>query len=130
MSEKMFTLAGDLKEGRYLLIEDFPCRIVSIDKSKTGKHGSAKLRIVAIDIFTGQKRNLLTQSTADVEVPIIERKNAQVLSVTGTSAQVMDPQNYEVYEVQIPEDLIGQISAGDEVEMLQAMGRKAMQRKR
>ena len=130
MSEKMFTSAGDLKEGRYVLIEDAPCRIASIDKSKTGKHGSAKLRIVAIDIFTGQKRNLLTQSTADVEVPIIERKNAQVLSVSVNSAQIMDPQTYEVYDVLIPEDLIGQINAGDEVEMLQAMGKKAMQRKR
>ncbi|MEM4272485.1 MAG: translation initiation factor IF-5A [Candidatus Bilamarchaeaceae archaeon] len=130
MTEKMFASSSDLKEGRYVLIEGAPCRIMSIDKSKPGKHGAAKMRIVAIDIFTGQKKNLLTQSGADVEVPVIERKNAQVLSVSGNSAQVMDPQTYEVYDVQIPEDLVGQINAGDEVEMLQAMGKRAMQRKR
>lgn len=130
MSEKVFALAKELKEGKYVLIDDCPCRIVSMDKSKPGKHGAAKLRIVAIDIFTEQKKNLLTSTDADVEVPIIDRKNVQVLSVSVDSAQVMDPQSYETYEVSIPAELRGQVSAGDEVEMLEAMGKRSMVRKR
>lgn len=130
MSGKIFASAKELKEGKYVLIDDCPCRIASLDKSKPGKHGAAKLRIVAIDIFTGQKKNLLTSSDADVEVPIIERKNVQVLSVSGDSAQVMDPTSYETYEVSIPSELSGQVSAGDEVEIMEAMGKRAMMRKR
>ena len=130
MSEKIFASAKDLKVGKYVLIEGAPCRVVSIDKSKPGKHGSAKLRIVATDIFTGQKKNLLTNTGADVEVPIIERKNAQVLSVSGNSAQIMDPQTYETIDIAIPSELQGQVNAGDEVEMMVAMGKRVILRKR
>lgn len=130
MAEKVFASAKDLHEGKYLLIDDVPCRIVSIDKSKTGKHGSAKLRIVAIGIFDGQKKNLLTTADADVEVPVIERKNVQVLSVSGNTAQVMDQTTYEVFEMEIPPELQGQVEAGKEVEVMEAMGRKVMQRVR
>ena len=128
MSEKIFGSAKELQEGKYLLIDDIPCRIASIDKSKTGKHGSAKLRIVAIGIFDGQKKNLLTTADSDVEIPIIERKNAQVMSVSGTTAQVMEQTNYEVFEMQIPQELQGQIEAGKEVEIMEAMGRRVIVR--
>lgn len=130
MSEKIFASAKDLKVGKYVLIEDAPCRVTSIDISKPGKHGAAKLRAVAVDIFTGQKKNLLTNTGADIEVPIIDRKNAQVLSVSGNSAQVMDPQSYETFDIAIPEELHGQINAGDEVEMMEAMGKRVILRKR
>ncbi|MFA5412604.1 MAG: translation initiation factor IF-5A [Candidatus Micrarchaeia archaeon] len=128
MSEKIFGSAKELHEGKYLLIDDIPCRIASIDKSKTGKHGSAKLRIVAIGIFDGQKKNLLTTADSDVEIPIIERKNAQVMSVSGTTAQVMEQTNYEVFEMQIPPEMQGQIEAGKEVEIMEAMGRRVIVR--
>jgi translation initiation factor 5A len=130
MSEKVFASAKELKEGKYVLIEGFPCRISSIDKSKPGKHGAAKLRIVAVDIFTGQKKNLLTNTGADVEVPIIDRKNAQVLSVSGNSAQVMDPDTYETVDIAIPPEIAGTVSAGDEVEIMEAMGKRVILRKR
>ena len=87
MSNKIFTTAKELKEGKYVLIDEVPCRIVSIDSSKPGKHGSAKMRIVAMGVFNNQKKNLLVPSSADVEVPIIERKSVQVLSVSGNSVQ-------------------------------------------
>ncbi|MFP3484331.1 MAG: translation initiation factor IF-5A, partial [Caldivirga sp.] len=40
--------AGDIKEGSYIMIDNVPCRVVEVEKSKTGKHGSAKARIVGI----------------------------------------------------------------------------------
>lgn len=126
MSEKIFGSAKELQEGKYLLIDDIPCKIASIDKSKTGKHGSAKLRIVAIGIFDGQKKNLLTTADSDVEIPIIERKNAQVMSISGTTAQVMEQTNYEVFEMRIPPELQGQVEAGKEVEIMEAMGRRVI----
>ncbi len=128
MVEKVFGTAKELKVGKYILIEDIPCRIVDIESSKPGKHGSAKMRITAVGVFEGQKKTLLTPGDADVEVPIIERKSVQIMSVTGKTAQVMDSQTYEMYEMEIPEELVSSAAAGKEVEILEAMGKRKMER--
>jgi len=59
----------ELKEGRYVIIDDEPCVIKSIAKSKPGKHGAAKARVDAIGIFDGQKRSTVQPVTAKVYVP-------------------------------------------------------------
>ncbi len=128
MVEKVFAVAKELKVGKYVLVDDIPCKVVNIETSKPGKHGSAKMRITAIGIFNGQKKTLLTPGDADVEVPIIERKNAQILSVSGKNAQVMDSQSYEVYDIEIPDEFADAVAAGKEAEILEAMGRKKIER--
>jgi translation initiation factor 5A len=130
MVEKVFAVAKDLRVGKYLLVDDIPCRIVQIESSKPGKHGSAKMRITAIGIFNGQKKTVLSPGDADVEVPIIDRKTVQVMSVSGTTAQVMDQETYEVYDMDVPEELKGQVEPGKEVDILAAMGNKRMERVR
>jgi translation initiation factor 5A len=126
--EKIFASAKDLKEGKYILIDDIPCRIVSIEKSKPGKHGAAKMRITAIGIFNGEKKQWLGPSDQDVEIPIIERSNAQIVSVNGNIAQLMDMKTYETFELPIPEEFLSQAEPGKEAELLISMGKKAIQR--
>ena len=128
MTDKIFTTAKDLREGKYLLIEDIPCRIVNIETSKSGKHGAAKMRITGVGIFGGAKKTLLTPGDADVEVPIIDRKNVQIMSVSGNTAQVMDVQNYEMYDLEIPTEMQGQVVAGKEAEIIEAMGKRMIER--
>lgn len=128
MVEKVFAVAKELKVGKYVLIDDIPCRVVNIESSKPGKHGSAKMRITAIGIFEGQKKTLLSPGDADVEVPIIDRKSVQIMSVSGNTAQVMDQQSYEVYDMEVPEELAGQAEAGKEADVLEAMGKRKMER--
>jgi translation initiation factor 5A len=130
MVEKVFAVAKELKEGKYVLIDDIPCRVVEIESSKPGKHGAAKMRVTGIGVFESQKKTLLTPGDADVEVPIIERKNALVLSVSGKNANVMDQQTNEVYDIEIPEELMEKIANGKEIEIIEAMGRKKMERVR
>jgi translation initiation factor 5A len=130
MVEKKYGSMGDLKIGKYVLIEDVACRVVSIDKSKPGKHGAAKMNVVAIGIFDDVKRTIMKPTDADVEIPIIERKRAQVVSVTGTSAQLMDTQSYETFEVELPEDMRAEVESGKEIEYMEAMGRKLLTRVR
>jgi len=36
---------GSAKEGSNIVIDGEPCRVVGIEKSKTGKHGSATVRV-------------------------------------------------------------------------------------
>ncbi len=130
MVEKVFAVAKELRVGKYVLIEDIPCRVVEIESSKPGKHGAAKMRITGIGIFDGQKKTLLSPGDADVECPIIERKNVMILSFSGNSAQVMDQSTNEVYDIEVPEELLSSIANGKEVEIIEAMGRKKMERVR
>lgn len=130
MSDVVFQIGKDLKVGKYVLIDNVPCRIVDIETSKPGKHGSAKMRITAMGLFDNSKRNLLIPSDADVQVPIVERKIAQVISVQGNSAQLMDSQTYEYFDVSVPEDMLEKIEAGKEVEIMVAMGKRALERVR
>jgi translation initiation factor 5A len=126
--EKTFISMKDVKVGRFILIDEIPCRVVDIETSSPGKHGSAKMRVTAIGIFDGQKKTLLKPSDSDVEAPVIKKGKAQVVSVKGETAQLMDSESYEVYELPIPSDLSGKINAGEEVEVIEAMGRRILSR--
>ena len=125
---KIFSSAKELKEGKYVIIEDIPCRIVNIDSSKPGKHGAAKMRVTGIGIFDGQKKQLLVPSDADVEVPIIDRQTAQVVAVNGNTVQLMDTTTYEVFELTIPEELVKDAAAGKEADIMCALDKKTITR--
>lgn len=113
--EKKFTQVGQLKIGGFVLIDGQVCQIKSMEKSKPGKHGSAKARITAVGLFSGQKKNLLKPTSADVEVPIIKRGNAQVVAVMGDIVQIMDSQDYSTMDVKKPKDISG-LESGVDVE--------------
>ena len=128
MVDRVFGSMGDLKIGKYVLIEDAPCRVVSMDKSKPGKHGAAKIRVEAIGLFDGTKRNLMKSSDGDVEIPIIERKRAQVVNVEGNTATLMDLVSYETFEVPVPDDMKAEIEPGKEIQYMEVMGRRLLLR--
>ncbi|MBI5553649.1 MAG: translation initiation factor IF-5A [Candidatus Diapherotrites archaeon] len=113
--EKKFTKVGQLKENSFVLIDGFPCQIKEFEKSKPGKHGSAKARITAIGYFDGQKRNLMKPTEADAEVPIIEKGVAQVVAIMGDSVQVMDTTTFTTFDCKKPEDVPG-LASGTEIE--------------
>ena len=108
-------MAKFVKVGTYIMIDDEPCRVISMQKSKTGRHGSTKTRIEAVGAFDSKKRLLLKPGASELEVPVIEKKSAQVISVSGEIAQLMDLQDYSTFEVSIPEELRGKLDSGTEV---------------
>ncbi len=118
-----------LKVGRYILIDEEPCKIQSISTSKPGKHGEAKARIDAVGIFDEQKRSVVHPVKHKVGVPIIDKRSAQILSLIGTEAvQLMDLETYETFEMPVPEDLKGQLEPGKEILYLSAMGKRKITR--
>ncbi len=95
----------DLQEGNYVMIDEAACQINSYSTAKPGKHGSAKARIEAEGVFDGKKRSLSQPVDAKIWVPIIERKQGQVVSVSGDDMQVMDLDTYETTTMRVPEDM-------------------------
>jgi len=122
---KELTEVRMLKEGKYAVIDDEPCTIMSITTSKPGKHGAAKARIDAIGVFDSQKRTAVQPVTAKLYVPIIERRSGQVLSVLDDTAQIMDLEDYSTIELKIPEELKekGRIAPAKEISFLHYEGK-------
>ncbi len=113
----------ELKEGKYVIIDDEPCVIKSISKSKPGKHGSAKARIDAIGIFDRQKRSIISSVSSKTYVPLVERKSAQVLSISGNIAQLMDMGDYSTLELTIPDEYKERVKEGEDVTFITALGK-------
>ena len=117
---------GSLKKGSYMIIDDKACQIVSMERSAPGKHGHAKYRITGLDLITGQKRQGLYTGHDKVKVPIVEKKTAQVLSVSDNIAQIMDMVSYETFDVEIPDEFKGKIEPNSEVIYWDIMGTKVI----
>ena len=114
----------ELKVGRYMLIDDEPCKIMELTMSKPGKHGEAKARIVAIGAFDNQKRSVVFPVKHKIKVPIIEKKTAQVLSVANKEAQLMDSETFETFVIQMDDSIAERVKPGTEVPYWDTMGKR------
>ncbi len=126
MYDKKLVSVGSLKKGDTIIIDGNACKVVDTATSRPGKHGHAKVNLMAVGLLDGKKRNLMMPGHDKVEAPIIEKKNAQVLSITGNMANVMDSESYETFDLEIPEELKEKISEGVEVLYWTLMGTKVM----
>jgi len=113
--EKKLVSVGTLKKGDTIIIDGAPCKITDTSVSRPGKHGHAKVNMMAVGLLDGKKRNLVMPGHDRVEAPIIEKKSAQILSVSGNIAKVMDTETYETEDMEIPEELQGQVKEGVEI---------------
>jgi translation initiation factor 5A len=93
-----------LKAGHYIMVDEEPCIIKSTERSKSGKHGHAKVRVVCVGIFDNNKRSLTIPSGHMVEVPEIIKGNAQINFIEDLSINIMDLESYESIDVDWPQD--------------------------
>jgi translation initiation factor 5A len=118
----------ELKEGRYMVIDDEPCKIVSISTSKPGKHGEAKARIEAIGIFDGNKKSVVYPVRHRVQVPLIDKRQAQIVAIMGAEVQLMDLETYEMFHLPITDEVKDDLKPGSDILYLVAMDRKKITR--
>lgn len=126
---------GALKIGSYILLpvgdptSGEPCRIVEYDTSKPGKHGAAKARIVGVGIFDNQKRPHVGPVSMQVHVPLIDKRTAQVISMSGNIIQLMDSETFETIDVTLVDDEVqGKVENGQNVEYWKVMDRTKIMR--
>jgi len=120
--------ATEMRLGTFVLIDGIAHQVKKMDVSKTGKHGHAKVRFEAVSAFTGKKKVMVIPGHDKFEVPMIDKRNAQVLSVSGNTVSLMDSETFENLDLEIPEDLQGQVKEGENVEYWDIEGEKLLKR--
>lgn len=101
-----------LKSGQYIMVDEEPCVIKSTERSKSGKHGHAKVRVVCVGVFDNNKRSITIPSGHMVEVPEIIKGTAQVNFIEDALINIMDLESYHSMDVKWPsdEDLIAKLN--------------------
>jgi translation initiation factor 5A len=112
MAETKPVGVGTLQKGSYVVLDGAPCKVVDIQVSRPGKHGHAKVRVTGVGLIDEKKREIVAPGHDTIDAPIVEKKNAQVLSITGKKANVMDSTTYETFDLEIPEELQGELKEG------------------
>jgi translation initiation factor 5A len=120
--------ATSLRVGGALMIEGDPYTVKSMDVSKTGKHGHAKVRLEANSLVGGKKKIMVIPGHERFEVPMINKRKAQVLSINGDKVNLMDSENFENFDLDIPEGIKNDIQNDIEVEFWDIEGRKILKR--
>ncbi|PHH73851.1 hypothetical protein CDD82_5240 [Ophiocordyceps australis] len=97
-----------LRKNGFVVIKGRPCKIVDMSTSKTGKHGHAKVHLVALDIFTGRKYEDLSPSTHNMDVPNVTRREYQLLDISDDGfLSLMNDDGDTKDDVRMPEGEIG-----------------------
>lgn len=126
MADKKIVSIGSLQKGNYIIIDGVACRVFSTQTSRPGKHGHAKVRMQAVGIIDGKKREIVKPGHDNIEVPIVGKRTAQVLSIQGDTANVMDSETYETFDLKIPEELKGEVVEGCNVLYWVILNQKVM----
>src|SRR3989344_9679014 len=108
--------AAEARTGSIITVDGVACSVRSNDISKTGKHGHAKCRIEAISVIDGKKKVFVAGGHDRLESPIIIKNRAQVLSISGNKASVMDLESFETLEMALSEELKTEVKEGDQIE--------------
>ena len=124
--------ATQVKVGNHIVYDGDVYVVKSTDKSKSGKHGHAKVRMSVENIITGKSKSLVMPGDDKLKKPIIAKKISQVLSISPDTIQLMDKESFEVFETLLPDyDAIGgKLDSGDEVDLWEFLGQRVIKKKR
>ncbi|CAO3628687.1 unnamed protein product [Cunninghamella blakesleeana] len=96
-----------LRKNGHVVIKGRPCKIVEMSTSKTGKHGHAKVHLVAIDIFTQKKLEDLSPSTHNMDVPNVKRTEYSIINIEDGFLSLLLPDGSTKEDVKLPEGELG-----------------------
>jgi len=121
--------ATEARIGTNILIEGEPFTVKSMDVSKTGKHGAHKCRFEAVGMLTEKKKVFVVPGTDRFEIPMVEKRKGQILSIGGDRVSIMDLENFETLELKCPEELKSELEVNSNVEYWDIEGVKIIKRK-
>jgi translation initiation factor 5A len=112
MGETKQVSVGSLKKGSNVVVEGIASIVTDLSVSRPGKHGHAKVNFMAVGMLDGRKRNVVMPGHDMIDVPVIGKRNAQVLSVNGELANLMDEETFETFDLKIPDEIKDEVVAG------------------
>lgn len=124
--EKTTIEIKNLKPNGFVLIDNAPCRVERVQVSSSGKHGHSKVRLDALGLLDNIRRSIIKPADDVIDVPIVEKKKAQLLSTSGNKAQIMDLNDFSVFELDIPEERKDQIKVGEEIDYFEVCDIKTL----
>lgn len=125
---KTTAIIKNLKKDGLILIDGVPCRVERVQVSTSGKHGAAKARVEAIGLFDGRRRSIVKPADEEVEVPILEKKRGQVIAIIGNTAQIMNLEDFSVFELEIPEERKDEVKQGEEIDYYEIVGIRTLKK--
>tara|TARA_Y100000310_G_scaffold167546_1_gene167335 strand:+ start:5084 stop:5470 length:387 start_codon:yes stop_codon:yes gene_type:complete len=120
--------ATEMRNGTNIIIDGVAYTVKSIDISKTGKHGHSKARVEAVGIIAGQKKVFVAPGHDKFEVPFVDKRKAQVLSIAD-KINVMDLENFETFDVNCSDEIKEQLEENSKVEYWDVEGEMIIKRK-
>jgi len=90
--------AGSCKKGVHVMIKGFPCKVIEVSTSKTGKHGHAKVNITGIDIFSGKKYQESSPTSHNLMQPVITKEDYQLIELDDDNFLTLLDDNGSVRE--------------------------------
>ena len=122
--------ATEARVGTNIIVDGNPCVVKKIDISKTGKHGHAKCRIEAVGLLDGNKKIFVVPGHDKLEVPLVDKRKGQVLSISGESVSIMDLETFETIDIECKDSEIkAQLEENSNVEYWDIEGTKIIKRK-
>merc|ERR1712100_959400 len=107
-------MAGNLKKGSFVVIKNRPCKIVDTSTSKTGKHGHAKVHMVALDIFTGAKKEDICPSSHNMQQPVVFRDDFQLADIDDEGyVSLIREDGTTKDDLKLPENDVGELIRKD-----------------
>ena len=72
---------SDIKIGKYIVVNDRPCKIIKMDFSKPGRHGPGKKRVRCIDLLTDKKSDSTFNHSSQIDVPLISKEKVTIIDM-------------------------------------------------
>lgn len=121
--------ATEVRVGTNILLEGDSYMVKKVDVSKTGKHGHSKVRVEATGIINNQKKVFVVPGDDRFEVPMVDKRRGQVLSLGDKSISIMDLESFETLDVDCPEEIKSELEVNSNVEYWDIEGARIVKRK-
>lgn len=112
---------GDIKVGRYVIIEGAPCEVVSV-KKEISSIGIEKNSVLGIGILDGRERSFAAPLDSECEFLVVEIKDAQILAADRDFVHLSDIRTGKRFQIKIPKGIDAELKADTQVEYIEVMG--------
>jgi translation initiation factor 5A len=104
-----------LGKGRCIILAEKPYRIRDIRNVVISKHSHTRTKVVLEDVFTGEKIEKTLPPHENVREIDIPRKRGQLIAKLGDTVHIMDLVSFQTFDAMINQELLNELTEGDEV---------------